>query len=81
MKCLKKWVMQKRKIDELEREILWCRNEIDTRQAMLKHQGDEILKLQQKILDLEDDKKALRAAASKNVSSLIYERDNKRKDS
>jgi hypothetical protein len=47
---------------------------------MLKHQGDEILKLQQKILELEDDKKALRAAASKNVSSLIHERDNKGKD-
>ena len=70
--------MQKQKIDELEREIIWCRNEIETRQAMLKHQDDEILKLRQKILELEDDKKALRNIVKSEIKPITRSQSNRK---
>lgn len=77
---MKKWFMQKQTIDRLEREIIWCKNEIEIRQEMINHQNHEILELRQKILELEDDKKALDDLVKKGVEPIIHERQSKRKE-
>lgn len=67
-------------VDEMSKEIDWLRNEIEIRQAMIKSQNEEILKLQQKILELEDDKKALIEVVKSEVKPIIHERQSKRKE-
>jgi uncharacterized coiled-coil DUF342 family protein len=66
---------------EMQKEIDFLKNEVEIRQEMIKHQNEEIIRLQQKILELEDDKKALIDVVKSEIQPLIHEGKSKRKES